>query len=282
MVSLGGGLFICQLVWHNSPCWIWLQRGRRGLPAMTSDIPALRREDWEPRRWRNLTRPERAAEEIAALVAGLEPGDRLGTKEEIRAHCGVSVGTFNEALRLVQQRGLVRVKSGPGGGLFVDQQSPLVRLGNSMLAVDHDAASVADAIRLRDALDPLLVEDALKYASAQDIAAMRAELRRMKTAADDCDGTAFIRANWALHARIAEVSPSPILRPLYLNLLEMVESHLLSVQPTGEQPLPEFIQERYELHVALVDAIAAGDVKALDVIAEHNTTSRLSHRAGPA
>src|SRR2546430_9196320 len=110
---------------------------------MTSDIPALRREDWEPRRWRQLSRPEQAAEEIATLAANLEPGARLGTKDEIRAHCGVSVGTFNEALRLAQQRGIVRVKSGPGGGLFADRQSPLVRLGNSMLAVDQDAASVA-------------------------------------------------------------------------------------------------------------------------------------------
>ncbi|GAA5156456.1 MULTISPECIES: FadR/GntR family transcriptional regulator [Amycolatopsis] len=250
---------------------------------MTADIPALRREDWEPRRWRTLTAPERAAEEIAALAANLKPGDRLGTKDDIRAHCGVSVGTFNEALRMAQQRGIVRVKSGPGGGLFVDHQSPLVRLGNSMLAVDQDAASVADAIRLRDALDPLLVEDALKHASAKDIAAMRAELRKMKEAAQDCDGTAFIRANWALHARIAEVSPSPILRPLYLNLLEMVEAHLLSVQPGEGQPLPEFIEDRYRLHAALVDAIADGDVKALDIIAEHNTTQRLSnHVPGPA
>ncbi|MDQ2737704.1 MAG: FCD domain-containing protein, partial [Actinomycetota bacterium] len=239
-------------------------------------------EDWKSRRWRNLTRPERAAEEIAALAAGLQPDDRVGTKGEIRAHCGVSVGTFNEGLRLAQQRGIVRVKSGPGGGLFVDRQSPLVRLGNSMLAVEKDATSVADAIRLRDKLDSLLVEDALEHASAQDIAAMRAELRSMKTAAGDCDGTAFIRANWALHARIADVSPSQIVRPLYLSLLEIVESHLLSVQPVSEQPLPEFIRERYELHVALVDAIAAGDGKALDIIAEHNTTQRLSRRIDPA
>jgi hypothetical protein len=36
------------------------------------------------------------------------------------------------------------------------------------------------------------------------------------------------------------------------------------------QPLPEYIRQRYDLHAALVDAIAEGDVKALDLIAEHN------------
>ena len=34
---------------------------------------------------------------------------------------------------------------------------------------------------------------------------------------------------------------------------------------------PEYIRQRYELHAALVDAIADGDVKALDLIAEHGT-----------
>ncbi|WUX26907.1 GntR family transcriptional regulator [Streptomyces sp. NBC_01438] len=42
----------------------------------------------------------------------------------MRNQCGVSVGTFNEALRLLQSRGLVTVKPGPGGGLFSGEQSP--------------------------------------------------------------------------------------------------------------------------------------------------------------
>lgn len=176
---------------------------------------------------------------------------------------------------MVQSRGLVTVRSGPGGGLFASRQSPVVRLGNSMLALDDDAASVAEAVRLRDALDPLLVEDALDHASAHDINALRTELGQMKMAADSGDSTAFVRGNWALHARIAEISPSAILRSFYLNLLEIIESHLLDVQPFEDEPLPEYIHSRYVLHADLVDAIAAHDPRALDVIREHNTTGRL-------
>jgi DNA-binding FadR family transcriptional regulator len=240
---------------------------------MTVDPPALRRTDWARPRERTLTRPEHAAEQIAALAATLQPGERLGTKHDLRVRCAVSVGTFNEALRMVQSRGIVRVKPGPGGGLFVTDPSPMVRLGNSMLALDQDAASVADAVRLRDAIEPLLVEDALKHARARHIKAMRAELRQMKIAADACDGTAFVHANWALHAQIAAVSPSPIMRSLYSSLLDMIESHVLSVLPIDEQPLPDYIQTRYELHADLIQAIEARDPKALDLVAEHNTTS---------
>ncbi|MBF6332240.1 FadR/GntR family transcriptional regulator [Nocardia transvalensis] len=241
---------------------------------MTEDPPALRRADRERRAGRAPTRPEQAAEELAELAALGKPGDRLGTKDELRTRCGVSVGTFNEALRMLQSRGVVHVKTGPGGGVFVLSQSPMVRLGNSILALDDDAASVTDALRLRDAIDPLLVQDALTHAKAKHIRAMRRELRGMQEAADAGDSVAFVHANWALHARIAEASPSPILRSLYLSLLDLLESHTLSVLAADEHPLPEYIHSRYLLHADLVEAIAARETStALALIAEHNTSN---------
>jgi len=242
---------------------------------MVAEAPAFRRDDWEPRPGSAVaTRPEHAAEQLATLAAEAEPGTRLGTKDELRAYCGVSVGTFNEALRLVQARGVITVRPGRVGGLFASRQSPLVRLGNSVLGLDSGAASVADAVRIRDALDPLLVEDAVRHAAAPDLSAMRRELDRMRAAADDLDGIGFIHANWALHARIAEASPSAMLRSFYLSLLEIIESHTLSVQSVDERPLPEYIAGRYRLHADLVEAIAAGDHRrAAQLIAEHNTTS---------
>jgi DNA-binding FadR family transcriptional regulator len=222
------------------------------------------------------TRPEQAAERLAALAAAAEPGDRLGTKEELRAYCGVSVGTFNEALRLVQARGVLTVRTGRVGGLFASRQTPLVRLGHSVLALDDDAASasVLDAGRIRDALDPLLVEHAARFASEANVAAMRAELTRMRTAADAVNSIEFMRANWALHVRIAEASPNAMLRCFYTSTVEIIESHTLSVEPAHEQPLAEGMASRYRLHVALVDAIAAHDERrAAELIHEHNDTT---------
>ena len=239
---------------------------------MVLDAPAYRRDDWpRPEPQSAATRPEQAAEQLAGLAAAAEPGSRLGTKEELRALCGVSVGTFNEALRLVQSRGLVTVRAGRVGGLFASRQSPLVRLGNSVLAIDDDALSVADAVRIRDALDPLLIADAVRHRADDDLKALRQGLRRMRAAADALDGIEFIRANWALHARMAEISPSVMLRSFYLSLLEMIESHTLAVQAAGSGPLPEYFRGRYRLHADLVDAVADQDgPRALALIREHN------------
>ncbi len=70
------------------------------------------------------TRTELAAQRLAAIARSARPGDRLGSKAELRERCGVSVGTFNEAIRLVQSRSLVTIRPGPGGGLFAAEQSP--------------------------------------------------------------------------------------------------------------------------------------------------------------
>ena len=246
---------------------------------MTTEPAALRRDPRQRKRLaRTHSRPEQAATVLADLAVAAEPGDRLGTKDELRSACGVSVGTFNEALRIVQARGLVTVRSGPGGGLFASEQSAMVRLGNSMLALDDDAASVEEAVRLRNALDPLLVEDALAHASAHRVVELREALRQMKIAADEGNDTAFVRANWVLHARIAEISPSALLRSIYLNLLEIIESHLLTVHPYADEPLRDYVHDRYALHEALVDAIADRDPRALTLIREHNTTGQASAR----
>ena len=104
----------------------------------------------------SLTRPEQAALAIGRLAESAEPGAHLGTKQELQERCGVSKGTFNEALRLLQARGLITVRSGPGGGLFAAEPTPAVRIGNAILSLDRTETSLDDAIRIRSALDSVV------------------------------------------------------------------------------------------------------------------------------
>ena len=225
------------------------------------------------------SRSEYAAALLAELAERSDAGARLGTKFELRAWCEVSVGTFNEAVKLAQSRGYIVSRPGPGGGIFAGARSPMVRLGNSVLALDGSETSVADAVRMRDALDPLLVEDALWHSSASDIRAMRENLQAMREAVDNLDPIAFIRANWALHASIANVSPSPVLKSVYLSLLELIEAHTLAVRESAAEPLPDFIAHRYDLHAQIVTAIETRDrAEAVRLIHEHNTTGPGHHQ----
>lgn len=226
-------------------------------------------------------RAEVAVDVLEELAAKTGPDARLGTKDELRTLCGVSVGTFNEAVKLAQNRGVITLRPGPGGGIFTQAPSAVVRLGNLLLALDRDETTVAEAVHVRNALDLLLINDAIGHASDGDISALYDALVEMETAVDSRDARGFMKANWHLHAIIASISPNSILSNFYLGLLEIIEQHTLSVKATREQPLGTYIAYRLDLHRRMVDAIRDRDAElAQQIVEEHNTENYLSKTAG--
>jgi DNA-binding FadR family transcriptional regulator len=219
-------------------------------------------------------RAEAAAQILGELARQAEPSSRLGTKEELRTRCEVSVGTFNEALKIAHNRGLVGLRPGPGGGIFSQAPSALVRLGNLFLGLDRDEDTVAEAVHVRNALDVLLMDDAITHRTDEDVDKLRAEVDLMKIAVRDSRPTDFMKANWHMHAVIANISPNTILKNFYLGLLEVIEEHNLTVEPTKEQSLQSYIEYRLDLHSRMVDAIEASDQDlARMLVEEHNTES---------
>lgn len=240
----------------------------------STDEPALRRDDWGQAGV--LSRAEAAADLVAGFASRVPPGTHLGTKDELRARCGVSVGTFNETLRLLLTRGVVTVQRGPGGGLFAAEQTPMARLAHSVLALDSSQADVVQALRIRNALEPLLWQDALWHASPTDIRGLRRHLERMEKAVEAGDADAFTRANWRLHAGVADLTPNALLCSLYVALLELVERHALAVRPQPGVPLGQHIHDRCRLHAALIDTLDKRDEEALmRLVAEDNTPTAI-------
>ena len=229
-----------------------------------------------PRMRRSVAAPSRAdqvAVQFGEVIAKLKPGERIGTKNELREQVGVSIGTFNETLRILQSQGLIEVRRGPHGGLFAAERSPMAQLGHAVLHFDTNAASIAEAMDIRDALDPLLIHDALLHSSAHQVGHMREQLNRMADAVSDRDGgIAFLHANWQLHAAIADVSPRPMLKTFYVTLLNLIEEHTISVAgDRSEQSLEAFHRDRYAVHVRLVDAIEKRDADgAREALHQHN------------
>src|SRR6266511_3851736 len=90
----------------------------------------------------------------------------------------------------------------------------------------------ADCLQVRDALEPVITVEAASFCSPADAADLRGRMERMQAAAGD--PTAFLRATWDLHRRIADITPNRILRNLYVSLLDATESELGAVIPDSE------------------------------------------------
>jgi DNA-binding FadR family transcriptional regulator len=211
---------------------------------------------------------------------GLGPGDRIATKEDLREQTTAARATINEAVRLLQNRGRVTIRPGPGGGLFVAPTSPLVRFGQTLLAVSGHAqvVPVADAIVVRDALEPLVAREAAQYRKPVDVFELRAALQEMASAAAD-DSQRFLRANWALHTRIGVIVKNGVLQAIYLALTRYIEEQATS----AEMPLrvAAHLEHMLGLHQALVDAIAQGEPERAVQVAESHAADLQRLRRTP-
>ncbi|WP_028661068.1 FadR/GntR family transcriptional regulator [Nocardioides insulae] len=213
------------------------------------------------------------AEQLASAVErrireeSLAPGSPLGTLEDLQGASGYSRPTVNEAVRVLRDRGLVRIKPGRGGGLFVAERGPVVRLRHTLLAVDEEPTTVTEAIELRDHLELLIDLGAARCRTERDVTALRALLARM---AEASDWAGFMAANWALHERIAAVSPNAMARAVYVGTL----GHLSSTSAAYDEGPDSraYRARRHQAHVDLVAAIADGDEQRVRTAVERHAT----------
>ncbi|GAA2888323.1 FCD domain-containing protein [Streptosporangium fragile] len=201
--------------------------------------------------------------EEAIRSSSLGPGHRLGTKEDLRQQFGVASATLAEAIRVLRLRGVLDVRPGPGGGIFVAEQSPLVRLGHDMLQLGADGASVTHCLAVLDVLDQEVALDAAAHRTEQDIAELTELLGRLReTWPDPAESQ---RCNWDLHRRLALISPNVLLRTMYTRLVDYISGELS--QAITAEDFRKGSADRLKVHVDLVEAVIRGDQRGAEAMA---------------
>src|SRR3954465_3698434 len=211
-------------------------------------------------------RAEAMARDLEAQIlgGGLAHGERLGTKDDLRQRFGVAVATVNEAVRLLEMRGLIEARPGPGGGVFVANSSVRVALKRTGLQATWGAARFADCLAVRNGLEGLVCRDAATNRTAEDVAALREILAAMEECAA-ADAEAYFSLNWALHRRIAKGCRNAPLHSIYLTLLDFLEDGLRPGDLREFNPATDVA-----IHRELVDAIEAGPGPRLEAAVERH------------
>jgi GntR family transcriptional regulator, transcriptional repressor for pyruvate dehydrogenase complex len=202
------------------------------------------------------------ASEIEELIGArsLRSGDRIATMEELRVQTGYGRATIGETARLLTERGTVEVRPGRGGGLFVAQVSPIVRLRQTLLVVPQGATAVADAIAVRDALEELIALEAVAHRTEADIRDLESCLDAMRQAGEDLEH--FLRANWSLHERIAAITPNHLARAMYLGMTRCIAELSVRADYETDSTPGDYLDQRLAVHESLVAAIRLGEEKA--------------------
>jgi GntR family transcriptional repressor for pyruvate dehydrogenase complex len=203
---------------------------------------------------------EAIARELESEITGgeLQPGQRLGTKEDLRARFGVALATVNEAIRLLEMRGMLTARPGPGGGVFVSHASTRARMNHFVMGYKWNEAAVADHHAVRNALEPLVCREAAEYAKEGDIRAFERMVDAMERH-EPKDGLTTLRQTWDLHRRIAKTLRNQPLRSIYLTMMDFLEDAVESVDETNFDP-----DGHIAVHRELVAAIAEGPGERLE------------------
>lgn len=127
-----------------------------------------------------------ASEQIAIQIRrylvrnDLQPGDRLGTEQELAREFGVSRPTLREALRLLASSQLIRASRGPGGGIFV-ASTPNEAMSRGLseaigTMLETQSVSLGDLVDARIHLEVPLAGLAARNASAETILELEAAI----------------------------------------------------------------------------------------------------------
>jgi DNA-binding GntR family transcriptional regulator len=196
---------------------------------------------------------ERALEALrSAITSGqYRPGDHLG-EVELGKHLGVSRGTVREALRHLQQEGLVT--AGNRGMLRVSSVSP---------------QEIRELFRVRAALEGLAVAEII--ASPRKDAAVATLREALAHLADDGDFAAKLEADLGFHLVLCRLSGNSMLVDTWRYLEGRIRVTIMNgeaAQNAATAGTPTMMSR--DRHAPIVDAVERGDAAAAMAVLEQH------------
>jgi GntR family transcriptional repressor for pyruvate dehydrogenase complex len=208
---------------------------------------------------------EEAIEQIAdAIRAGdIRTGDRLPSERELSAQMSISRPTLREAIKVLADAGLLDVKPGPGGGMYV--KSEIVPRDLTEDRAQLRVGELFGILEARRLLEPRVAQLAGLYASEDDYEAMQHSIQLQREHVDDRER--FIQLDTRFHIAIARATRNATVISLMRHLIRRVEIVRDMALRAPHEP-----DRAIEIHERTLAAIKSGDP---DVI-EHAMDEHLS------
>jgi GntR family transcriptional regulator, transcriptional repressor for pyruvate dehydrogenase complex len=212
---------------------------------------------------------EEAAEQIAERVRSglLRRGDKLPPERDLAVQMQISRPTLREAARVLVDAGVLEVRRGPGGGMFVRSDVVPVELVRQRSSVRlGEVASVLEARRL---IEPGVARLAAQRAGDDDLDALARSIAAMREICDRGyraeDEDRFLQLDMQFHLALARATGNPTVENLMRALLRELE-----IARDMAMHLPLVPQWTIEIHERTLEAVRSGDLeRVVEVMDEH-------------
>jgi GntR family transcriptional repressor for pyruvate dehydrogenase complex len=203
-------------------------------------------------------RKTRLNEEIIARIKNLiyskelKVGEKLPSERDLSAKLKVSRVIVREALRSLEQSGLIEIRPGLTGGAFVvyNLQKPLFDCVYDLFS--GGSLTLSHFTEARRAIECFAIRRAVENATEESI-------ERLNQINDDMvaglDRERFVAQNMVFHTTIAQLSENPLISLMVQALFDLLKR----LRPDFVQK-EKFIRDTFKRHKAIIEALRQKDV----------------------
>jgi GntR family transcriptional repressor for pyruvate dehydrogenase complex len=207
--------------------------------------------------------------EAAILQGSLSAGDRLPSERELQTMMDVSRNTLRESLRVLEQKGLVEIRKGHRGGIFVKEINADSMAESLGIFVQSRRITMEEISEFRQDLEGLMTRRAAQRAGSKSMGELK---RLLKQAVDLAEsGVAkwdeIMQVDKEIHLALARIAGNP----LHHFFLETVHSnfhryHITAYLPRDEETIQTTLAELKDI----VAAVTRGEAERAETLAREH------------
>ena len=206
--------------------------------------------------------------EEAILNGDLKAGDKLPAERELKDVFQTSRGTLREALRVLEQKGLITIKAGVKGGAIIKEVTTHQISESLSFLVQYQKIPLSELAEFREGVEGIVAGLATERVKKKDIEYIKTLLdeTRIHNEKGISHWDEFIAVDNKFHMALAHIAGNQV----YESVLRMVHNNITKYYNQYLDKTPEIMQENYQDLCEIVKAIEGGNkVKAIKIAQDH-------------
>lgn len=189
------------------------------------------------------------------LSGRLKPGDSLPAERELKEMLQVSRGTLREALRVLEQKGLITIKLGVGGGAIVKDPS-FDQVGESLaMLIRMQRVSLDHLAEFRKGVEGDIAALAAQRATPGDLDQLFELLGQAEAnvRVGGAASAAFIRVDKQIHLALARMTGNPVFVSLHHTVHDNIDQYYETYLTMDDRELLENFTDLQDIITAIKD-----------------------------
>ena len=195
----------------------------------------------------------------AIFEGRLETGQTLPAERELKTMFNISRGTLREALRVLEQKGLIEIKLGVGGGSVV-KAVDTAQISESLgLLIRSQKVSLNHLAQFREDVEGIIAAHAAQWHRPNDITKLKKLLIQARECVEKGSSRrdAFINIDKQIHMTLAEITGNPI----YISVLHSIHDNIHRYYDRFLSMEKRELEENYQDLCEIIKAIENGQVE---------------------